>query len=806
MGTIWFDLKLALRALARSYGFVAVTVTVMALGVGATTFAFIAINGVVLKPLPYPDADELVHMELVSADDPNGFELGMHDLRDLAAQQRSFDALFAYYNGTVNLSGDGEPTRHDGVFVTAGALAQIGLQPLLGRTLSAGEDAPGAPVNVVIGWTLWQERYSGDPDVVGTAIRVNGQPATVVGVMPRGFQWPQRNDIWVPMQQDLDALPRGEAVSVEAFGRLRDGVSLAQARAEFETLYAAVLADNPGWNVGATTDLKPYRDEFVGDQTMAILSSMQVATLLVLLIACANVANLVLARTIGRRRELSVRSALGASRWRLVSGTLAESVGVSVLGGIVGLGLAHVAGTAVERFLIANDSGFPYWMKFSADLQVAVFALVVAALAGVVAGLVPALRAAGSDVTEGLKASGGGGTSVSLGKLTRTLVAVEIALSCALLVGGALTVRSVVALQHVPTGGDVSGVMTARIGLFEAEYPDETSRRQFWQRLEARVAEIPGVSDATVTTSIPTYGTGGNVYRVEGQEPSPDGRYPFTRTVVVTPSYFDAFKIPLLSGRGFTLTDTAETQPVVLVNTTFAERTWPGESPLGKRILLGRDGALGEPLTVIGVTGDVYHDSLENDMDPALYQPLAQSDARFATIAARTDGNVEALAQPVREALRAVDADLPLYWLQPAQVWVDLGRSGPRLLGIIFGIFGLAAVVLAAVGVYGVLAFTIAQRTREFGVRRALGADNGRIVGLVLKQGARQLLIALPIGLVLALGLGQMLQGVLNRVSSVDPLSFIGVPVLLALVVIAASFVPARRASRIDPMEALRHE
>lgn len=805
MSRLWFDLKLALRTLLRSYGFAMVAVTVMALGVGATTFAFIAINGIVLKPLPYPDADELVHIELVSPDQANGFEIGRHDARDLARVQTSFRNLFAYQPGTVNLSDHEQPTRYDGVFVTSNAMEQIGVPPLLGRTFTAGEDRPGAPLGVVIGWDLWRQRYNAEPEAVGRTIRVNGATATIIGVMPQGYEWPQRNQIWVPMQHDLDVLPRAEAPTVELFGRLRDGVTLQQARAEFETLYAALLADHPGWNVGATTDLKPYRDEFVGNQTMAILSAMQFATLLVLLIACANVANLFLARTVGRRRELSVRTALGASRWRLVAGTLTESVLVSVAGGLIGILIAHAGGTAVERYLIASGDGLPYWMSFGVDWRVAMFAIGIATAAGIIAGLVPALRAAGSDVTEGLKAGGGGGSSLSAGRFTRSLVTVEIALSCALLVGGALTVRSVVNLQNTPTGGDVRGVMSGRIGLFDAQYPDVVSRRQFWEQLEAKVAELPGVSSASVTSSVPTFGSAADRYLPEGQEPPADERYPVTRSVVVTPAFFETFRIPLLEGRNFNHGDDAESVPVILVNQTFASRTWPGESPIGKRILLPGHEPARPPLTVIGVTGDVYHHNIDDPLSPAIYFPLTQADARFATIAARTPGNVLSLANPVREALRTVDPDLPVYWLQPAQVWVDQSRSGPRLLGIIFGLFGLAAVVLATVGVYGVLAFGVAQRTREFGVRRALGADHGGIMKLVLRQGVRQLAIALPIGLMLAYGLGQILRGVLS-VSTTDLLSFVGVPSLLVLVVVAASLVPARRAARVQPMEALRYE
>jgi putative ABC transport system permease protein len=805
MGTIWFDLKLALRTLARSHGFVAVAVTVMALGVGATTFAFIAVNGIVLSPLPYPDADELVHIELVSPDQPRGFEIGMHDLRDLAGRQQSFHSLFAYYSGTLNVSDHELPIRHDGAFVTANALQQIGVPPLLGRQFMDGEDRPGAPLVVVIGRELWRQRYNEDPDIIGRVIRVNGESATVVGVMPQDFQWPHRHQIWVPMRQDLESLARGDTVTVEAFGRLRPGVTLQQASAEFATMYAAVLADNPGWNAGATPWLKPYREEFVGDQTAAVLSAMQVATLLVLLIACANVANLMLARTSARRRELSVRTALGASRWRVVSGTLIESLLVSVAGGAIGINIARAGGAAVERYLIESGDPLPYWMSFEVDWRVAGFAFAVACAAGVAAGLAPALRAARHDVAEGLKAGGGGGSSVSAGRFTRTLVTIEIALSCALLIGGAMAVRSVVSLQFMSIGADVSGVMSGRIGLFDSQYPDEASRRQFWAQLEARMAELPGVSHVAVTTSLPAYSAGGSPYLPEGREPPADDRYPVARSVVVTPGFFETFDVPVLAGRNFHASDRAETLPVVLVNRTFAERAWPGEDAIGKHLQLGGASATQQHVTVIGVTGDVYHQSLDDPLEPALYLPLAQADARFASIAARTPGDPAALANPIREAVRAVDADLPIYWLEPAQMWVDQRRSGHRLLGVIFGLFGLAAAILASVGVYGVLAFGVAQRTREFGVRRALGADKSGIVGLVLGQGMRQLFIALPIGLVLAFGLGQILREVL-AVSSTDPPSFLGVPLLIGIIVIAASLVPALRAARVQPMEALRYE
>lgn len=804
---IFYDIRYAFRALVRSYGFAATVVTVMALGVGATTFAFVAINAVVLSPLPYPNSDELVHIELISDENPNGFEIGMHDIRDMAERQTSFESLFAYYGGTVNVSGSESPVRYDGIFVTADALSQIGVAPVMGRTFVAGEDQIGAPMSAVIGWDLWQRDYGADPNIIGRSVRINGEPASIIGVMPQGFQWPVRNQIWVPMRQDTVAQPRGELITVEAFGRLRDGVTVEQARAEFATLYEAIKADNPEWNVGATTDLKPYREEFVGNQTMSILTAMQLATLLVLLIACANVANLILARTVNRSRELSVRAALGASRWRLVAGTLSESITLSLLGGVIGIVIADAGGRAVQRYLINSNDGTPYWMDFSADWRVALFALAVAMTAGIVSGILPALRAAKRDVTEGLKSSGSGGAGVGIGRFTRTLIAVEIALSCALLVGGALTVRSVIGLQNVDIGANVDGVMSGRVGLFVSEYPTEEARRQFWADFEAEAAQLPGVTGVAVTTSLPTYWANGNSYHVPGLEPPADNRYPFTRNVIISPSFFDVFGVTLQSGRGFNEGDRADTQPVAIINRTLADRAFPGEDPVGRTLEIGAGGSSPQVVTIVGIASDVYHNGLEaGSVQPALYQPLTQSDTRFASIAVRGSGSLDSLANPIRDALRAVNPDLPVYWLQPAQVWVDQSRSGPKLLGIIFGAFGMAAVLLASVGVYGVLAFTVAQRTREFGVRRALGAEQGGIVGLVLKQGAKQMAIALPIGLLLAAGLGSILQGVLSNVSPIDPVSFIGVPILLIAVVFAASFIPARRAASINPMAALRYE
>lgn len=804
---ILYDIRYAFRALIRSYGFAATVVTVMALGVGATSYAFVAINGVVLQPLPYPDADELVHIELVSPEDPNGFEIGMHDIRDMAERQTSFESLFAYYGGTVNVSGGDTPVRYDGIFVTADALAQIGVSPALGRTFIEGDDEIGAPMSAVIGWDLYQREYGADPNVIGTSIRVNGEPASIVGVMPQGFEWPVRNQIWVPMRQDTVAQPRGELITVEAFGRLREGVTIEQARAEFATLYEAIKADNPDWNPMATTDLKPYREEFVGNETLNILTAMQLATILVLLIACANVANLILARTVNRARELSVRAAMGASRWRLVAGTLTESVTLSLLGGVIGIVIADAGGRATERFLVESGDGFPYWMDFSADWRVALFALGVAATAGILSGILPALRAAKRDVTEGLKSSGSGGAGVGIGRFTRTLIAVEIALSCALLVGGALTVRSVVGLQNVDIGADVSQIMSGRVGLFESEYPTVEARRQFWTDFEAEAAQLPGVNGVAVTTSLPTYWANGTSFHVPGLELPAENSFPFTRSVIISPSFFDVFGVTLQSGRGFNEGDRADTQQVVIINRTLSERAFPGEDPVGRTLEIGLGGSQPETVTVVGVSGDVYHNGLEvGSVQPALYRPLAQSDTRFASIAVSGNGDITALANPIRDALRAVNPDLPVYWLQPAQVWVDQSRSGPKLLGIIFGAFGMAAVLLASVGVYGVLAFTVAQRTREFGVRRALGADQGGIVGLVLKQGVKQLAIALPIGLLLAFGLGSILRNVLANVSALDPISFIGVPILLVGVVIAASFIPARRAASINPMAALRYE
>jgi predicted permease len=800
------EFRQAFRSLTRNWGFTLIAIVVMGLGIAAVTYAFGGYYGFSLRPLPYTDADELVHVEHESDKLPRGYEVDDRDYLDIAERQQSFKETFASAAGTVNLSGDGDrPERFEGAFVTSNALTSLGVEPLLGRSFVAGEDAPGAPLVAVLGWNVWQHRYGGDPEILGKSVRLNGEAATIVGVMPRGFAWPAREDLWLPLRVD-PGKPRGDLFTVEVYGRLKPGVTLEQARGDMTRVYESILTDNPGWNTGARMVTQKYRDEWVGVETRAVLSSMLIATGLVLLIACANVANLFLARSAVRRRELAIRVSLGASRGRLALGMLAESLIIAAAAGALGYALSSMASDATDQWINAQLWGPPTWVRFEQNWATMSFAVLVTFVTAGLAALLPAIRIGKGDVTENLKASGAGGLGVSLGRLTRTLVIVEIALSCALLIGGGLTVRSLVQLQYTDVGADLSNVMTARVGLFEADYPAAEDRRRFWQSLEREAGNIAGAESVAVTSSLPGTFSGMLTYQGDRQVPGPEGQLPSAQHVVASPEFFDVFRIPVLNGRGFTEADRSDTQPVAVINEQLAELAFPGMDPVGRSLRVGETDDQ-EAVTVVGIVPDVFHRGFrEGPVSPAIYRPLAQDDARFMSLAVRTARQPEALANNLAEAVLQVDPDLPVYWLEPAEHWLEVQAGDFRLISMIFGTFGVMAVLLAAVGVYGVLAFSVAQRTREFGVRRALGCEERGILKLVMGQGARQLLIALPVGIALASVIGFGLQSVLVGVGALDPATYAGVPMLLLAIVFAASFIPALRATRVHPMEALRYE
>ncbi|MGD2114042.1 MAG: ABC transporter permease [Acidobacteriota bacterium] len=803
--------RLSSRSLRRNPALSAVSILALTLGIGLTTTMYSIVRGA-LRDLPFEEADRLMHLERNNPSEGiDSMEVTLHDFLDWREQQSSFEALAAFYSGTANLAGtEGRPERYDGAFITANAFELLGVQAALGRTLRPEEEGAGAAAVVVLGHEVWQNRFRGDPDVVGRSVRINGEPTTVIGVMPEGFRFPVLQDLWLPLRLDPATLERGEGETLEVFGRLGDDVTLERARTEMSAIAGRLAEVYPETNEGVGAVVKPYTLEFVGEEAVGLLYTFLVGVLGVLLIACANVANLLLARSALRSREVAVRSALGAGRLRVILGVLSEALVLAVAGAVFGLALAAAGTEIFDRVIQATDP--PYWIHFGIDLRVGLFVAGLTAAATLLSGLLPALQASGSRAGEVLKDETRGASSFRLGRLARGLVVAEIAISCGLLVVTGLMVKSVIQLRTVDYGFPIDGVFTARIGLFESEYPTPEARVRFFEGLRERLEEQPGVEAAGLTTALPVGGTGRTRFALGGEAYADGEDLPLSRRVALTPGAFEAFRVGPLSGRSFDAHDRRDGRPVALVNRPFAERFFPGEDPVGRRIRLGDrpDGEEGEEAepwrTIVGVVPDMVLGGPQDEDREGIYIPLSQSDDRFVSLAVRTRGEPMALTPAVREAVAAFDPDLPIYWVRPMTEVADQQMWFLDIFSTLFAVFGVSGLFLAVVGLYGVMAFSVQRRTHEVGIRMAMGAGARDILRLVLGQGAFQLGVGVVLGLGLALLLGRALRIMLFRVEPWDPWIFTTIVAVLLTAGLAAALLPARRAATIDPAVALRRE
>jgi putative ABC transport system permease protein len=799
------QLRQSTRSMLRNPGFALTATLILGTGLGLTSYMFAAVNGYLLRPLPFPGSERLIHVELARPSERmNSIDVGLHDFLALREGQSSLESLAAFSMGTINLSDSQRPERFEGAFVSANAFEALGVRPALGRGFVAGDDAPGAPAVVVLGHTLWRDRYGADAGVVGRTVRLNGRTAIVVGVMPEGFRFPIGQDVWTALELDPARAPRGRELRLEVFGKLRPGVGLDQARAELGARLAELAREFPDTNAGLAPVVKPFADEFLGSETRRDISAMLATVMLVLLIACANVANLMLARTEQRRRELAVRSALGASRTRLLLEVLGECALVSLAGGALGHALATAAAEWTMQALRASESLTPpYWVDLAPDWRTTAFSVSVSLLAAVVAGLVPAMRATRVDILDGLRAGGHGLAGNPLGRLTRGFLAAQLAFACVVLVGAGLMARSVMAVHDVEVGADVARTLTGRIGLAETDYPRPADRARFFERLEERLRSLPGVTAATLATSLPATRVGYSPLGIEGQTPEKGARRPYAAQLAVASSYFSTFGIGLVEGRAFGLED-GGVPTVAIVNRKLAARYWPGQSAIGRRLRLETPGGEGPWLSVVGVVPDVVQNPVDEPLEPTVYLPLGQSGARFASLAVRTSGDPMALAEGVRGALRELDPDTPIYWVRTLEAWLEQGRFQSRFFALLFGSFAAGGLLLGALGQYAVLAYAVAQRSREIGLRRALGAADRQLLRMTLADGMRHLAWGLGVGLLLSLGFARLLSGMLVGVSPADVPTLAAVAVGLTLSVVLASLLPARRALRIDPAVALR--
>ncbi len=806
MTALWHEMRQALGQLRHSPGFTAAAVVILGLGLGVTLYMFTVVKEYMLTPLPFPEAERIMHLERANPlHDFDSMEVTQHDFVEWREAQQTFEELAGYYVGTVNLSGTDLPQRFEGAFMTPSGFDVIRAEARVGRRLLPSDGEPGAEPVIVLGHDVWLNRYDGDRAIVGQTVRVNGVETTVVGVMPPGFRFPLAQEVWLPLKIDLATVDRGEGLTLEVFGRLRPDVTLEQARAEFRNI-AASLAERYRENENITAVVKPYTEEYTAEQARTVITTMFVAVLFVLLIACANVANLILARTAARQKDIALRAALGASRWRILVHVLTESIVLSSAGAVLAWFLADAGLEITRRAFVAADTFMPFWIRFELDWQVLAFGACTALVAGVIAGLVPALRATRTDVNEYLK-EGARGSGAAATRLSRTLVTGEIALSCVLLVCSVLLIQSVINMNSRPLGPDNTGLLTGRIGLPEADYPEAAAQLRFFEQVIERLQARPEVLGATAAYSYPGMDAWALPYRTRDMEMPETGQLPWTNYAGVMNNYADVLGLDLLRGRWFDSRDRADGDPVIIVDQTFAREAFAGADPVGRQIRVGNpDSADTRWRTVVGVTEPVVLDALDDPERPAVFVPLAQAPQRFLTVAVHTHGEPMAFGQDLRETVQAVDRDIPVYWVRTLEDWIRTGNFTSHIVSTLFGIFAFLAVVLAAVGIYGVLAYSVSQRTREFGVRRAMGALDGRIVNMVLGQGMVQLCIGLAAGLVIAIGFARFLSEMLHGVSPFDPFTLAVVALILTAVALFASLVPALRAMRVNPMEALRYE
>ena len=810
MNALTYPFRFAWRRVMRDPTASVLAVLALGLGIGLTATMFSSVYGVALRGLPFEDADRLVHLEFTQSARGSTIEIPIHDFRDWQAEQGSFEGLSGFYGGTVNLADEGFPERYAGAFISANVFDVLRVEPLHGRGFGVGEDQPGAAPVAVIGYDIFSKRYASDPAIVGRTIRVNGEPTTLIGVMGEGFRFPIKHDVWVPLRLDPVALERGDGISLEVFGRLRDGVSIGEAQAEMSTL-AARLADlYPKSNEGLdAVTVKPYIQEFTPPVITDLLWTMLGAVGFVLLIACANVASLLLARASTRSKELATRLALGAERRRVVWDLLAEGLMFAAGGAVLGLGLAHWGGSYLRRMVDAHPDP-PYWVTPGLELPVLAFVVAVTVVAGLLAGLVPALQAARMDVSTLLNEESRSSSSFRIGRFSRIAVVGQIALACVLLLGAGLMTRTIVNLRTADLGFASDNILTARIGLFESAYPEEADRVRFWEQLVDELAAAPGAVSAAAISSLPSTGRNGTWYRREGREYASRKDATGANFATISPELFDTFEIPLREGRGFTSRDSEGAELVVVVNRSFAEREWPGESPLGRRLRFGREDPVdGEPQpwrTVVGVVPDAWMNDLQDSDTAGIYAPVAQMGSRFMSIAVKTRAEPEAFTSTLRETVIGLDPDLPIYFVRTMDEVVGEQRFFFDLFGGLFALFGGVALLLASIGIYGVTAFSVGRRTREIGVRMALGANPGDVLGMILRQGTWRLVIGLAVGLVFGLGVSRLLAGFLFGVAPTDPLTFGTIAVFLAGVTLLACFIPARSAMRVEPVEALRYE
>jgi putative ABC transport system permease protein len=801
MDSLLKDIRYGFRGLLKRPGFTVIALVALALGIGANTAIFSLVNAVVLQPLPFPQPDQLVWVYGNIRNGGNRASVSPLDFLDYRSQNKTFEQFAA--SGTLpmplNLTGTGDPERIMASSVTGNYFDTFKVAPALGRGFTLENEKTGQDQVTVLSHEFWQKHFAGDPGILSKTIILDSKPYQVIGVMPAGLSLPQSAELWVPMSFDVDpGMKQRKAHFLRPIGRLKPGVTLLQAQADTDVIAAHLAEQFPDSNTGWNLRLLSLREQLVGS-TRTTIFILFGAVGLVLLIACANVANLLMVRAAARQKEIALRTALGASRLRIIRQMLTESLLLSILGGALG---ALLAVWGVQLLVSLSADSLPRTVDVRIDATVLAFTLLISVVTGLLFGLAPAFRTTKVNLSDSLKDGARGSEGVMRNRTRSLLVVFESAVAVVLLIGAGLLVRSLIALQNVDPGFDSNNVLTLRLDLPQKKYAGEGKAANFWEQLETRVASLPGVQSVGLVTELPLSGQLNDLpFTVEGRPPvSIDQSFDadFRR---VNQNYFAAMRIPLLRGRNFTEQEVRQGDKVTVVSQQLVDVVFPNEEPLGKRLISAMGG---QPFEIIGVVGDIRHQSLGGQPFAAMYFPTRDI-GRF-NLAIRTQGDPLSIVGAVRKEVHALDPDQPISAVRKMSDWVESSTAGPRYRTTLLGLFAALAMILAATGIYGVMSYSVAQRTHEIGVRMALGARQRDVLKLVVRQGMLLTLVGVILGLLGAFALTRVMQSLLFGVTAKDPFTFSVVAALLIAVAFVACFIPARRATKVDPLVALRYE
>jgi predicted permease len=812
---VWQDLRFAVRLLFKERWFTAVAAIALALGIGVNTAVFTLVNAVLIRGVPFDEPDRVIAL---GTTDARGRQLGVSrlDFQDWRDSARSFSGLVLFLGAPMNISEETlAPEQVGGTYGASNMFQMIGQRPVMGRDFTPEDDrVEGEPV-VIISNGIWKSRYGGDPNILGRVIRINSLPCTVIGVMPPDMRFPFNNDIWMP----LSKLPPGARDTTrgvrnfQAFGRLANDVSLDQARVELETIGAQLARDHAATNKDIRPTVVPYNERVTGPQIRLMFLSLMGAVVFVLLIACANVANLLLARAAQRSREIAVRVSLGAGRWRIIRQLMIESVLLSSLSGVLGLGLAVIGIRAFDA-AVTTEVGKPYWMTFTLDPIVFVFLALVCLATGIVFGLAPALHVSKTNVNEVLKEAGGrsGTGGMRARRWTSALITVEIALTLVLLAGAGFMMRSFLVLYSADLGFDSRPLLTARLFLPLTKYPKAEQRAMIGQQIEETLGGKSAFQSVALTTNPPGFGGFLRQLTIDGKVEVDPARRPEITMVSITSRYFETLGIRMAQGRDFNKDDGLPGREAIIVNQRLVSMHFAGEDPVGRRVTLtdpnpGVTQAPPVTASIVGVVPTIRQRNFqEREADPVAFLPFRSDPQRGLVLVVRVPGDPGRVSQVLRDEMRGLEPDLPLVGIQTMNQLLALQRWTFRVFGSMFAIFAVIALVLSAVGLYAVTAYSVTQRTSEIGVRMALGAQSGQVMWLVLRRSLIQLAIGLPLGIAGAFGVGRVMQTLLVQTSARDPVTIASIAAVMTGVSLAACVWPARQATRLDPVSALRYE